>query len=466
MPKITTSEIIGLAAAVISAANIFIAFSTVAVPTGVQRFLGINFAEQKLENVKFLVKVSSLLITIGIVASSITILIGQNWIENTFGIDFTLSIIAIFLIASSCFINLFRGVVISSQKTKMLPIIMIVAGSAKIALAIILISIGTGALGLTIGFTSFAIISSLLLALNIHMILKTTKEKPEIHFRNSVKNILNASVVSWIPGLVTTFGIHLGTIVVFGSQGANQAGVYFIAFSVSAAITSIMFVFFEYAYPYLSGRRDGRKATTWRLTKVSLLFGMPIVSFIIFYSKDILQLFGNSYVEGSFTLEILLWATLPLVVGQGVRTLVYAYGNYSQVLGIGLSISIPRIVLYFILVPIFGITGAALSFTIGTLGGFVIALIIAKKVGLKLFVKDLALIFTIPTVLGYALSYFEINVIVSVFVIILVPYILFIRLGILTKDDVHDSVIVLPKNVSQPVLNLIDKLAKKFKPSY
>jgi len=227
-----------------------------------------------------------------------------------------------------------------------------------------------------------------------------------------------------------------------------------------------MFVFLEYAYPYLSGIQHGRKEITWKITKISLIFGMPILSVVIFYSKDILQLFGNSYIEGSFTLEILLWATLPLVVSGGVKTLVYAYGNYRQVLAIGLSISLPRVVLYFILVPIFGITGAALSFTIGTLVGFVISLIIAKKVGLRIFFKDLALIFTIPIVLGFSFSYFEIDIILSVFVIILVPYILFIRLGILSKDDIHDSIIILPKNIAEPALNLIDKIAKKLNPSY
>ena len=118
------------------------------------------------------------------------------------------------------------------------------------------------------------------------------------------------------------------------------------------------------------------------------------------------------------------------------------------------------------LVPIFGITGAALSFTIGTLVGFVISLIIAKKVGLKIFFKDLALIFTIPIILGYSLSYFEIDILLGVFVIILIPYILFIRLGILSKEDLHDSIIVLPKNIAQPTLNLIDKIAKKLNPSY
>jgi len=230
MPKFTTTEVIGLAAAVISAATIFLAIVEISIPTGVQRFLGKNFAVQKLENVKFLVKVSSLLITIGIVASSIVILLGQDWIETTFGINFTLSIIAILLIASSCFTNLFRGVVISSQKTKMLPVIMIIAGSVKIVLAIILISIGTGVLGLTIGFTSFTIVSAILLALTIQMILRNAEKKPDISFRNSVKDIFNASVVSWVPGLVSIFGIHLGTIVVFWISGCKSGRCLFYCF--------------------------------------------------------------------------------------------------------------------------------------------------------------------------------------------------------------------------------------------
>ena len=52
MPKITTSDAIGVAAAVVSVATIFISISTISVPVGVQRFLGKSFADHKIEDVK------------------------------------------------------------------------------------------------------------------------------------------------------------------------------------------------------------------------------------------------------------------------------------------------------------------------------------------------------------------------------------------------------------------------------
>jgi len=466
LPKITTSDVIGLAAAVVSVATIFIAISHISVPVGLQRFLGKSFVEQKLENVNVLVKSSVLLIVIGMVGSSITILIAQDWISNYFGIDSGLIILAILLVISSCFTRLFRAVVISSLKTKILPVVMIISGLVKIILAVILVSMGTGVIGVIIGYIAFFIVSSILLAITVLMILKTSKKKAETGIKDSVKKILNASVVSWIPGLITIIGINLGTIVVFGTSGASLAGIYFIAFSISTAITAVILVFLEFAYPLLSGMHDGRKTITWKVIKVSLVFGLPIVSVIMFYSKDVLNLFGDHYVEGFLVLEILLISVLPLVVGQGVRTLVYAYGNYRQVLSIGIALSFPRIILYFILVPIYGMSGAAISFTIGSIIGFGIALIIARKIGFKIFWKELTMILSIPTVLAFVLNYFEIDLVIALFVIILLPYILFIRLGIITRDDLQDTLSVLPKNIATPTLNFLNRIAQKLNPSY
>ena len=48
---------------------------------------------------------------------------------------------------------------------------------------------------------------------------------------------------------------------------------------------------------------------------MSLVFGLPIVSIVMFFPNDILQVFGNEYLEGSFALEILLLSILPVVVG-------------------------------------------------------------------------------------------------------------------------------------------------------
>ena len=180
----------------------------------------------------------------------------------------------------------------------------------------------------------------------------------------------------------------------------------------------------------------------------------------MFYADDVLQVFGKSYTDGSFALQILMFSMLPLIVGGGVRSLVYAYGNFRQVLSIGLGLNLPRIILYFVLVPIYGISGAALSFTIGSVVGLIVSLIIARKVGLEIYAKDLMIIFAIPTVLGFVLNYYEIHFILSVIIILFVSYLAYLRIGIITKDDLNDSLTILPQKISVPTLKILNKFVK------
>jgi len=433
----------------------------VGVPNGVQRFLGKSFADNCLEDAKVFVKASILLVSIGIVGSSVLLLFFGDWILSNYDIDLFLIIFAVLLVVTTCLTSLFRGVIISSLKTRILPVTSIISGVVKIGLGIILISIGTDVLGVMIGFTSFTVLSSILLGINVIMIFRESEKKSEIKLKDSIKNTFSASVVNWIPELIRRPGIHLGTIVMFGFQGASLAGIYFIAFSVFNAILVITSVLLIIGFPIISGMQSGRKKLVWRLTKISLVFGLPISSIIMFFANDILQVFGKAYSdEGSFALEIMLFSMLPIVLSLGVRTLVYAYGNYRQVLAIGLGQNLPRIILYFILIPMYGASGAALSFTAGSVIGLVVSLFIAKKVGLKIFGKDLGIIFAIPTGLAFVLSHYEVNFGISIVTILFVSYIAYLRIGIIKSEDLNDAITILPKKISGPTLKILKKFVK------
>jgi len=450
----------------ISIATIFITVSAFGVPYGIQRFLGKSFSEQKLGDAKVYVRASLFLITIGISASIAGIILAQDWFLDTFKIDFDLLIIAIVFIASSITALLLRSIIISSLKTKSLPVISIVSSGVKLALGISLVLLGAGVLGVAIGYASLPILTSIFLAISVLLIFKKSKDKAEVGFGQCVKNIIPASVVVWIPGLISVIGLQLGIIVVFGSQGATQAGVYFIAFSIMTALSAVIAALMTIALPILSGMKDGRKRFAWRITKISLIITLPVTSIIIFYSKEVMQLFGNNYAEGSSTLEILLLSILPITVMVGINTLAYSYGNYRQVLAIGLASSVPRTVLYFVLIPIYGGIGAAESLTIGSVVGLVASLIVAKKIGLQIFWKDLIIILIIPTVLGFVLHYFEINGIVTVPATLVLSYLLFFKLRIITRSDIQDTFGILPKNVAEPLINLLNTIGKKLNRSY
>lgn len=464
--KFTTAAEVGTASAVISMTIIFINIATIGIPIGVERFLGKSFSEKKLGNAKIFVEASTILVSFGILTCCVAILIFRNLMQSAFKIDSSLMIVAILIICSTSIYNLFRSIIISSLKTKSLPLIMTISASAKIALAIILVIMSMGSFGITISYALFSILGSILLVIVVMMIFKGSKNNSDFKLKQSFKNILEASMTNWIPALIATLGSQVGTIIVFASNGASQAGVYFIAYSIVTAISAIASVLFTIAYPALSAMDDGRKTFVSRIIKMSGIIAIPFSASAFFYSKDIMQLFGPSYADGSFLLQIMVLATLPGQIATGVSTLTYSYGKYRQSLSIGMTGNIARVILFFIMVPMFGSSGAALSYTLSTIASLIMSIHISRKVGLHIFWKTIVLIHVVPFGLAFVLSYCQINFIVGTIITLVSSYLVLLRLHIITRSDVHDSVGILPGSIANSILNLLNKISKKLDSSY
>ena len=189
-----------------------------------QRFLRKSFSQQKLEDTKLFVKGSLLLVFAGIFVSSLIMLVARDWIYVLFRVDFASLVVLILLIGSTALSLLLRSIVVASLKTKIITIVSIISTVAKFAIAVILVLMGMG-LGITIGFTSFPILTSVLLIITTVMILfkLPTQNKPASTLSHALKNLLIVSMTFWIPSVIATIGFQLGTIVVFGTQGAYQS---------------------------------------------------------------------------------------------------------------------------------------------------------------------------------------------------------------------------------------------------
>lgn len=458
---------------VISLSTIFVVLITMGVPSGVQRFLGKSFAEGKLEDVRVQTTSSVLLVSIGILLSLSTIIIARDWMSEVFRMDYILLFLLVVLVVSDSIRTLLRAIVISSLKTKGLTRIAIISTGVRFSIAACLVLFGAVSLGIALSFAIFSILTSILLAINVVELFKYTKgyvksnTQGRTPFRQSLKNILVAGMAAWIPNSIYIVGSQLGIIVVNSSQGANAAGLYFISYSIVAAILTVPTVLQTITYPVLSGMHDGRKRFSWRMLKLTLIVIMPLSSSIIFYSKDIVQVFGQQYIQSSSTLEIMVLSILPTAVAGSISILVYSYGNYRMVLVMGLSLSIPRVALYFILVPLYGGNGGAISFVLGSLGGLLAAIIIGRKIKMRFFWRVLTLLFIIPTALAFVFNYIGINYIFGIILTNIVSYPLFLRFRILDKTDLVDAVAILPQKIRNPrLVNLLTLLAKKINPYF
>jgi O-antigen/teichoic acid export membrane protein len=463
LTRITTPEVIGLSSTVISLAGIFTALSTLGVPVGVSRFLAKFFHQKDLESAAIFVKVSLILVSIGVFSSAIILWITKDWINP--GLDRTLIISAMLVIGSSSFGILMYSIVVASLKTKILPRVMVVGSSVRTIVVILLVLGQAGAVGIVLGYSIHEAIIAILLTFTILGLLKRQDKKPNVRTNDTFKSILNASVPSWIPRLITVFGgANFGTVIVFGSHGSSEAASYFLANTIFGAISATVSPLYAIAYPALSAMTDNRKRLTWRIIKISMIILCPLSLSVIFYSDDVINLFGQDYSNASLFLRILLLTALMGSVTGMVGQLVYAYGKYRQIMYVGVASSIVKTVLYLVLVPLFGGTGAATSFLIGSIINFVLAIILAKKNALVIHWKILSLIVILPILPAFLFSYFQVNFILGIISTIVASFIAFLRFKILTKSDVEDTINVLPKNIARPLsisLNKVGRLLNK-----
>ncbi len=470
LSKITSPSIIGTSSATLSFISIFIVIASMGVGGGIQRFLGKSIVNKKIENVKGFINSSLLITSLGILGSSIIILILKDWIYHSFKINFSLIIISIIIMGSMSILGTLRAIIVPSLNTKIITTSSILSTIIKLTATVILVLVGAGVMGILIGFMLYPIISSIILTIAIKKTFYNQNNKiiergKTISLFYSTKDIFIASNAFWVPAMITTIGSQLGTIFVMISNGANSAGIYFISFSLVTGISVIMSVLSTIAYPAISAMTDGRKRAVWRLIKISLIIILPLSHAIIFYSADILQLFGSNYAKGSSNLQILILSILPTAIISGVSVLVYAYGNNRHVLIIGLFTSIPRTLLYFIFVPIFGSNGAAITYLAGSIIGFIVSVIIANRIRLEIFWKQILLISIIPALLAVFLKYLGIHYIFGITSTIVISYILLLKIHIINREDIQDILKILPKTIANPMIYSIVKISDKFRRS-
>ena len=206
---------------------------------------------------------------------------------------------------------------------------------------------------------------------------------------------------------------------------------------------------------------DGRKSFVWQTIRIGAIMALPLSCSILFYSDDIMQLIGSNYEKGSSSLQILLLSSFPIIVLSGVETLVFSYGQYRYTLTISLATSIPRTILYVTLVPIFGIMGVAISFTIGSVIGFIASTIVANRIRMSIFWKPLALTLFLPLSLAFLFAALNVSYIIGIVTTIIVTYLLLMKLHVIEKTDASLFTELMPNRISKTLITVSNKLKKR-----
>ena len=459
--RIGGASIVGYASTTISLATIIQTTALLGIPIGLQRFIGKTLGEKNYSELKsYFISSITFCTTILTLTSILIYLLIQPLHEMT-QLENIYIILAILLLLFTGINLTLKNFLISIIYINSIIIADMAANTIRLLLGILLVLKGWGGVGATAGYVFSALTGTVMLSFySTRTLKKFGKDKTKINTKY-INDVLKAGFASWLPQVITIIGTQFAVIVVFGFRGASEAGIYYVAQALMGIVLALPTSLFGLLFPVLSGMDKGRKQATWKTIRISLATSVPIAIISIIYSKFILSLLGQEFTAGWLILTILCLSIPLACIVRGVISLTYATGLYTMVLTIGLAMSITRVTLYFLLVPTWGGTGAAISFLTGFLTGFLTTIYIAHKIKFTIKWKPFITITTIPTLIGLLTYLPNLPHYIGIPIILLGTTITYTRLNIITREDL--SIIatsILPQELLKQIIPKINPILK------
>ena len=182
----------------------------------------------------------------------------------------------------------------------------------------------------------------------------------------SLKYLLNIS----IPMLLTTSMLYViqwtDTLVLGFYETTTNIGIYNVAIKMSMASSIILFSINSISAPryselFFSNRLDEFISTVKFSSKLIFWLSYPIILVIFLNSDSLLRIFGYEFVNAEFSLRVLLIGQFFNILCGSVGYILMMTGNEKILRNIIISSALINIILNIILIPQFGILGAAIA---------------------------------------------------------------------------------------------------------
>lgn len=186
-------------------------------------------------------------------------------------------------------------------------------------------------------------------------------------FQYSVKGkyspLVNTSRSLYIISVFTAI-MELDIILIDYWFGTEQAGIYNIIKKISLSTSMLLIAVNSVIAPQLSvlfeeNNQEGVKKLLKKIFVLISLYAIPITFIVIFFSEDILKLFGQEFITGKNMLVILTAGQFINIMTGPVGNILIMSGNERMLQNITIYISCLGLIGYFMLIPLYGIIGAA-----------------------------------------------------------------------------------------------------------
>ena len=229
--------------------------------------------------------------------------------------------------------------------------------SLMVALTASFLVIGLGLEGLLLAYVIHNLVILLLLTLKSLYIIKLSV--PSI---KHVKSILFLGLSIWMPLIFNVLGRYSAEIFLFAFSGSIQTGRYSVAFAIMTLTTMPLTPVAQLLIPNLEKYSEKeRPSVLAKVTEIEYEILSPLLGILLLLSDELMSFLSAN----GGILRILLISTLliPLTMTNSI----FLVRNESKVMITlrGIFASSIKLVLYYLLTPVWGGLGAAFSYTLG-----------------------------------------------------------------------------------------------------
>jgi len=344
----------------------------------------------------------------------------------------------------------------------------------KLALIAIFVGLGFGVLGAAWGWVIAIIAMSFLafyfLEKKVFSILRTDVKAVSVD-----KELMSFSLPLLFAGIGGLVMVWTDTLMLGYFCSSVEVGIYNAALPTAQVISAIPGAFGIIFFPvvselYARNKIDDLRKTYSAVTKwmVSLIF--PAFLLVLLFSEPVIRiLFGAEYIAGATALSILMSGFMVAMMVGPVSEILQAYGKTKTILMITYIGAGVNFLLNFLLIPIYGINGAAiatgLSLALLYIVNFLFAYRVVKVQPFRLSYLKIVLASLLAVSVVYLLTKYVIGVSIPALIGMLFVYLALYGFLLLVMKSFEEEDLMIMRAIDQRLgmkSNWIRKIIRKF----
>lgn len=227
----------------------------------------------------------------------------------------------------------------------------------KFVAGFLLVSMGLGVFGILLSFVLYAIVVAVTTLLEARKSFKLSFGGTKFSRQIIIEGLVN------FPSKISSILIVSLSVVLLASFGipSSEIGIFYIITMLTTAVGTLAA---STAYMSIPASSMANRDLSHGSQRIGLVLTAPLIVVLIVLPEPVLSVIGEEYILGNIELVILAIGIFPLII---VRNAISKFNNTDEkakLIVLGSMLSGSFIVLFLILVPMYGILGAAYSMTI------------------------------------------------------------------------------------------------------